>query len=264
MADTTTTTYGLTKPEVGASEDTWGDKVNTNYDAIDDLLDGTTPITGIDINSGTINGVTLAGNTGNISQWTNDSNYSTTTGTVTSIGITAGAGIDVSGSPVTSSGSITVSIESDLRSDVFQIGRDTNDYYIVNTTSHDWYLDGVLDMRLENDGDLQVGGDVIAYSTVATSDINLKDNIKKVDNALEKLKELNGVTFDWKHNGKASAGLIAQEVEKVLPSAITEAKELNGDEIYKHVNYNQVISILVEAIKELSDKVDNNKCKCME
>ena len=62
-ADTVTTTYGLTKPEVGASEDSWGLKLNDNLDELDNLLDGTTPITGIDVNSGTIDGAVIGGAT---------------------------------------------------------------------------------------------------------------------------------------------------------------------------------------------------------
>ena len=113
-------------------------------------------------------------------------------------------------------------------------------------------------MRLEADGDLHVDNDVIAFSSTI-SDERLKENIQPIEDALSKVSQLNGVTFTYKADGKESAGLIAQDVEKVLPSAITE-KELplkidDGNE-YKVLQYDQTIGLLVEAIKELTAKVE--------
>ena len=198
-----------------------------------------------------------------LSGFNNDSGFTTNAGTVTSVNLTAGAGIDVSGGPVTSSGAITVSIESDLRNDVFQIGRDTNDYYIVNTTTHDWYLDGNLDMRLESDGDLHADGDIVAFSTT-TSDERLKTDISVVENALEKVKSIRGVEFTYINDGKRSAGVIAQEVEKILPQAVREKAlplqmGVEDETEYKVLQYDQLHALLIEAVKELSDEIEELK-----
>lgn len=167
----------------------------------------------------------------------------------------AGAGIDVSGS--------TVSVESDLRGDVWLIGRDTNDYIHVNTTYIDFALDGAIDMRLYNTGTLHVEGDVIAYSSTI-SDERLKEDIVGIDGALSKVNALNGYTFKYKSDGKVSAGVIAQEVEKVLPEAVSETElplKVDDGVEYKTVNYDALHGILIEAIKELTKRVEELEAK---
>ena len=181
----------------------------------------------------------------------------TETVTNTDTTYTAGSGLDLSGSNV-------FSIETDLRDGITHVGRDTNDYIAINTTSIDFVLDGATDMRLENDGDLHVEGDVVGFSTTI-SDKRLKHDIEKIDSALDKVSELNGYTFSYNKNGKRAAGVIAQEVEKVLPSAV-ENKSLvfhTGEEgvEYKTVKYDQLHGLLIEAIKELKQKLDECKCK---
>lgn len=97
-------------------------------------------------------------------------------------------------------------------------------------------------------------GIVTATDFNSTSDSKLKENVKTVENALLTVNQLRGVSFDWKINNKPSYGVIAQELENILP-------ELVSDTNPKTVNYNGIIGILIEAVKELSSKVDELESK---
>jgi len=163
----------------------------------------------------------------------------------------AGSGLDLT--------STTFSVEPDLRDGITHVGRDGNDYWKCNTTSHQWYLDGALDMQLDNSGNLDVDGDVTAYSVTTTSDEKLKLDIRNVNGALHKVKQLNGVEFLWKKDGTKSAGVIAQDVEKVLPQAVKVKKDLSTQEEYKTVNYDAIHALLIESIKELSAEIETLK-----
>ena len=114
--------------------------------------------------------------------------------------------------------------------------------------------------RLEHDGDLHVDGDVIGFSTTV-SDVALKTDIEVIPNALDKLDEITGYTFT-RHNGKKSAGIIAQELEKVLPEAINEKMlplQKDDNKKYKTVEYYAIHGLLIQAIKELKDEIRGNK-----
>jgi hypothetical protein len=93
---------------------------------------------------------------------------------------------------------------------------------------------------------------ITAQEFTPTSDINLKENIYTVENALETISSLRGVSFDWKETGKGSYGVIAQELEEILPDLVK-----NGE--VKSVNYNGIIGVLIEAVKELSEEIKQLK-----
>lgn len=99
---------------------------------------------------------------------------------------------------------------------------------------------------------VSVAGTCSAANFNSTSDINLKDNVETISDALNIVSNLRGVNFTWKKNGAPSVGVIAQEVEKVLPQLVT-----SGDP--KTVNYDGIIGVLIEAIKELKDEINNLK-----
>lgn len=91
-------------------------------------------------------------------------------------------------------------------------------------------------------------GTVTAVNFVTASDENLKQNIQTIDHALEKLTSIRGVSFEWKKDEKPSMGVIAQEIEEVFPSLVITNE-------YKAVNYDGIIGVLIEAVKELQEKV---------
>ena len=110
-------------------------------------------------------------------------------------------------------------------------------------------------------GQIRATDDITAFYS---SDVALKEDIKNIENPLESLKKLNGVLFNWKDSWinkqggedgyfvrKKDVGVIAQEVEKVLPEAVAQRKD--G---IKAVKYDRLTCLLIEAVKVLSDKVE--------
>ena len=106
-------------------------------------------------------------------------------------------------------------------------------------------------------GRIDAANDVVAFST---SDIRLKDNIKNIDKALDKVNSIQGIEFDWIEkeevhgNSGHDIGVIAQEIEEILPDVVT-----TRDSGYKAVKYEKIVPLLIEAIKDLSKQVDGLK-----
>jgi len=137
-------------------------------------------------------------------------------------------------------------------------------FYGVHNSYTRMYYNGASKVETTNTG-VTVTGDVNS-----TSDIRYKKNIEKIDNAVDKVKALRGVTFDWDNDAFAenestkkpnfterATGVIAQEVEKVLPEAVRTNEETG----FKNVAYGNMVGLLIEAIKEQQIQIDDLKRK---
>jgi hypothetical protein len=171
---------------------------------------------------------------------------------------TAGAGLDLTGT--------VFSLESDLRGDVTYVGSSANDYIQFDAgsgTRMDFFVNGAIAGAFRNDGapELHCDGDIIAYSSTI-SDARLKEDVETIENASEKVSQLRGVEYTWSkgsRKGQREIGLIAQEVESVVPSIVRE-KELilvggldDSSTSYKTVDYEKLIALLIESNKEQQD-----------
>jgi len=145
----------------------------------------------------------------------------------------------------------------------------TGEVRVITGTDND--LDsGTADAvaKITNAGEAHFKGDVVAFSS-SPSDRELKENISTIENGLDKVMKLRGVEFDWtatSRKGQHDIGLIAQEVEEVLPEVVS-VKTLrvgefgrDGDEKdFKTVNYEKMVGVLVEAVKELKAEIEELK-----
>lgn len=136
-------------------------------------------------------------------------------------------------------------------------GKRTTSTTQADTSGFHFYSDAGGDtvVGFGTDGTIKAKGDVVAY---ASSDRQLKDNILPIENALEKVKQIGGYTFDW--NDKQTiykghdVGVIAQEIESVLPEVVT-----TRDTGFKAVKYEKIVPLLIEAIKEQQTQIEELK-----
>lgn len=95
-----------------------------------------------------------------------------------------------------------------------------------------------------------VSGTLTATNVNTSSDVALKQDIVTIQNAADILSSLRGVNFGWKHDGSQSMGVVAQEVEDIIPEIVA-----TDDKGLKAVNYAALTGVLIEAVKDLQTQV---------
>ena len=181
-----------------------------------------------------------------------------TLGGVTNTTWPSGSGYDSTGENIQTAGGLRFNDNIALH---FGTGEDIDIYdtgsslYIDCSATHDVFIREGSTTRFTFDtglGDFTASGDVNS-----NSDARLKENVVTIENALEKVLALRGVYFNRKDNPEVKrVGLIAQEVESILPEVISED---NSDDKIKSIAYANIVGLLVEAIKEQQEQIDKLK-----
>ena len=158
----------------------------------------------------------------------------------TKLALLAGLGLDLE----TSSGNVRgliAAFESAPHLRIATSGNESIGFYDGGTS-------GTQNVDISGAGALTVRDNITAYGSF--SDIRLKENIEAIPDAIQKVQKLEGVTFNYKKDGSRSTGLIAQQLQEVLPEVVYETKDLDTQETHYAVRYGNVVGLLVEAIKE--------------
>jgi hypothetical protein len=115
--------------------------------------------------------------------------------------------------------------------------------------------------RLDSTGNALFDGDVVAYSTTIASDARLKENVEDLNYGLKDVLNIRPVSFDWKdkRNGQHDIGVIAQEIEKIIPEVVVEVDTLNSEDTHKTVDYAKLTSVLIKAIQEQQQQINELK-----
>ena len=205
-----------------------------------------------------------------------------TTANNNTITLTAGTGISGGGDFTlnqNADSSFTFNIDANQSGNITHIGQSSQNNLISTSSYFQINFSGTEEFRFMSNGNFHADGDIIAFSNTTASDRRLKQDIKKIPGALNKISRLRGVEYNWNNDvryGKnqksptrSQMGLIAQEVEKVLPNLVQSNFVMHGkrndnhvdsdgniiEETYKTVDYVQLIGLLVEGIKELQKEV---------